>query len=299
MNNTITAAHVQQFHDGFALAAQQMESRLQETVTSRGMVTGASFTANDLGAVEANQVIERYGDTELTVPDHGTRLALLSDWDLALPVDKFDLPKLLANPQGDYLRLSMAAHNRRKDAIIYNALIGAAQRATTSTVTGNHSAYSATNLAGGQIILNGGTGLTKAKIIQAKAQFRANEADEFNGEKLYFLYNNKALQDILSDTTLTTADQLAVKMIQEGGVAREWMGFTWVPYNFPVGAAVASMFSAVAYSKSSTHFGIGDNVTTDIGPRRDKRNLIQVYTSMSMGAVRVREEKVVRVDYVQ
>jgi hypothetical protein len=263
------------------------------------MITGASFTANDLSAVEATQVTERYGNTELTVPDHGTRLAVLSDWDLALPVDPLDLPKLLANPQGDYLRLSMAAHNRRKDAIIYAALIGAAQRAVTSTVVGNHTAYAATNLPAGQTILNGGTGFTKAKIIQAKRQFRDNEADEFAGEKLYMLYNGKALNDVLSDVTLTTADQLAVKMIQDGGVAREWMGFTWIPYNFPVGAAVASMWSAVAYSQSALHFGIGQNVMTDIGPRRDKRNLIQVYTSMSLGAVRVREEKVVRVDYIQ
>lgn len=299
MNNTITAAHVQQFHDSFVLAAQQMESRLQSTVVSRGMISGASFTANDMGAVEANQVIERYGDTELTVPDHGTRLATLSDWDLALPVDKFDLPKLLANPQGDYLRNSMAAHNRRKDAVIYSALIGAASRAITSTVTGNHSAYSATNLPAGQTILNGGTALTKAKIIQAKAQFRANEADEFNGEQLCMLYNGPALEDILSDVTLTTADQLAVKMIQEGGVARQWMGFTWVPYNFPLGAAVASMWSTVAYAKSALHFGVGENITTDIGPRRDKRNMIQVYTAMSLGAVRVNEQKVVRVDYIQ
>jgi hypothetical protein len=299
VNNTLTAAHVQQFHDGFVLAAQQMESRLESTVTGRGMITGASFTANDMGAVEAQQVTERYGNTELTVPDHGTRLAVLSDWDLALPVDKYDLLKLIANPQGDYLRSAMAAHNRRKDLIIYNALINAAQRAQQSTVVGNHTAYSAQALPGNQIILNGGTGLTKAKIIQARARFRANEADEYAGETLYALYNDKALSDILSDINLTTADQLAVKMIQQGDVARSWMGFTWVPYNMPVGAAVASMFSTVFYSKSSVHFGIGENITTDIGPRRDKRNMIQVYTAMSLGAVRVNEQKVVRVDYVQ
>lgn len=299
MNNTLTAAHVQQFHDAFALAAQQMESRLQATVTNRGMITGASFTVNDLSAVSANRVIERYGDTELTVPDHGTRLAVLADFDLALPVDRFDLPKLLANPQGDYVRLSMAAHNREKDAIIYNALIGAVQRATTSTVSGNHSAYSATNLPAGQTILNGGTGLTKAKIIQTKALFRANEADEFNGEKLYMLFNSRALSDILNDPDLTDTDRMDVKMLQSGNLAPQWMGFTWVPYNMPVGAAVPSMFSTVAYAQSSCHFGIGDNITTDIGPRRDKRNMIQVYSAMSMGAARAREEKVVRIDFIQ
>jgi hypothetical protein len=298
MNTTITAAFVQQFHDGFVAANEQKESRFESKVVNRGSIVGSSFTANDMGTIEMNAVTNRYGDTEWTIPDVGVRQALMADYDLAVPVDQFDLPKLLANPQGDYLRNSMAAHNRKKDSVIYAALIGAASRAQTSTVTGNHSAYSATNLPAGQIILNGGTGMTKAKIIAAKKLFRDNEADEFNGEQLFMLYNGVALEDILSDTTLTTADQLAVKMIQEGGVARQWMGFTWVPYNMPQGFAVASMYSAVAYSKSALHFGIGENITTDIGPRRDKRNMIQVYTAMSVGAVRVNELKAVRIDHV-
>ena len=87
MNNTITAAFVTQFHDSFVLAAQQMESRLESTITSRGMVTGSSFTANDMGAIEASPVTNRYGDTEWTIPDTGTRSALMSDFDVAVPIE--------------------------------------------------------------------------------------------------------------------------------------------------------------------------------------------------------------------
>jgi hypothetical protein len=38
------------------------------------------------------------------------------------------------------------------------------------------------------------------------------------------------------------------------------------------------------------------NVTTDIGPRRDKRNLIQIYAALSLGSVRV-QVQVVTIDY--
>lgn len=290
MNTTITAAFVQQFHDSFVAANEQKESRLEATVTNRGSITGSSFTANDMGTIEMSQVVNRYGDTEFTIPSVGTRQALMADYDVAVPVDQFDLPKLLANPQGDYLQRCLAAAGRRKDATIYAALRGNALRRTDES-----GSYSNTALPAGQIIAAGGTGFTKAKIIQAKKLFRTNEADEANGEELYLAYDSGMLEDILGDTTLTSADFMAVKMLQEGNVAGKWMGFNWVPYELLAGTSTKT---AVAWCKSALHFGTGVNVMTDIGPRRDKRNLIQIYVALSLGAVRVNEQKVVTIDYV-
>ncbi len=290
MNNTITAAFVTQFHDSFVAAAEQKESRFESTVTNRGMITGSSFTANDMGTVEASQVTNRYGDTEWTIPDVGTRQAIMADYDVAIPVDQFDLPKLLANPQGDYLQRSIAAMNRKKDAIIYAALRGSALRKTDELGT-----YSGVSLPSGQVIAAGGTGMTKAKIIQARKLFRGNEADNHAGEELFFSYDAGMLEDILSDTTLTSADYMAVKMLQEGDISGKWLGFNWIPYEALAGTTTKT---AVAWTKTSAHFGMGDNVRTDIGPRRDKRNLIQIYAAMSLASVRVNESKVATIDYV-
>lgn len=290
MNNTITAAFVTEFHDSFVAANEQKESRLESRVENRGSITGSSFTANDMGTVEMNQVTNRYGDTEWTLPDVGTRQALMSDYDLAIPVDAKDLPKLLANPQGPYLQRALAAANRKKDEVIYNAIRGSALRKTDE-----NGAYAAVPLPSNQIILAGGTGLTKAKIILAKKLFRANEADEHNGEELYFSYDSGMLEDILADTTMTSADYMAVKMLQEGDISGKWMGFNWVPYERLAGTTTKT---AVAWAKSGAHVGTGENVTTDIGPRRDKRNLIQIYVSLSLAAVRVNEAKAVAVEYV-
>ena len=290
MNNTITAAFVTQFHDSFVAAAEQKESRLESTVTNRGMITGSSFTANDMGAIEANQVVNRYGDTEWTIPEAGTRSALMSDYDVAIPIDQFDLPKLLANPQGDYLQRAISAMNRKKDAVIYTALKGSALRKTDES-----GSFAGVALSGAQVIAAGGTGMTKGKIITARKVFRSNESDNHNGEELYLTYDSGMLEDILSDATLTSADYMAVKMLQEGDVSGKWCGFTWVPYEALSGTSTKT---AVAYTKTSAHVGTGQGIQTDVGPRRDKRNLIQIYAAMSIGAVRVNESKVVTIDYV-
>jgi hypothetical protein len=291
MNNTITAAHVQQFHDSFVAANEQKESRLEQTVTSRGSITGSSFTANDMGTVEAREVTNRYGDTEWSLPDVGVRQALMTDYDIAIPIEKTDLPKLLANPQGDYMQRAIAAMNRKKDAVIYNALVGSALRKTSDS-----GAYAGVALPSAQKILAGGAGMTKAKLLLAKKLFRKNEADAHAGEELFIAYDAEMMEDILSDTTLTSADFMAAKMLQEGDVSGKWLGFKWVPYEALTDTG--SQRTTPVWTKTALHFGKGADIETDIGPRRDKRNLIQIYVNQSLAAVRVNEQKVVTIDFL-
>lgn len=290
MNNTITAAFVTQFHDSFVAAAEQKESRFQNCVTNRGLIKGSSFTANDMGTVEANIVTARYGDTEWTIPDAGVRQALMTDYDVAIPIERTDLPKLLANPQGDYLQRSIAALNRKKDKVIYDAIRGSALRKADESA-----AFAGVALPAGQIIAAGGTGMTKTKLITARKLFRVNEADNHNGEEIYMAYDAGILEDVLADTSLTSADYMAVKMLQEGDISGKWLGFTWVPYEALSGTATKT---TVAWAKSGVHFGMGEDINTDVGPRRDKRNLIQIYAAAALAAVRVNEQKAVTIDYV-
>ena len=290
MNDLITAAFVQQFADGFMMVAQQKDSRLQSTITDIGGVTGTSFTANNMGQTQAVQVLNRLGDTEWQDNPNDTRVVMMQDWDWSTPVDKYDVPKLKANPQGPYTQNGVAALNRAKDAVIYNALIGPSlARASEATP------YTTIVLPSTQKIVDGGVGMTKAKLITTKKLFRKVEADEQNGEELYMLYDSEMLEDILSDTTLTSADFMAVQMLQDGKLSGKWLGFNWVPYEAL--RTVGTVKTTVAYTKTSTQFGTGLNREIDIGPRRDKRNATQIYIGESYGAGRVQENKVVTVDY--
>jgi hypothetical protein len=287
MSSTITAAFVQQWDTAIRLQAQQAESRLLKAVTDRGQITGDSFTINNLSSVEMDENTVRHGDTEWGETNHTNRLGVMKDFYKALPLDRNDIPKMIVNPVtgGDYMRTLMNAKNRKADAVIYAALGG--------TITSKDGVTSNV-LPAGQKIAHGGTGMTKAKIIQARAIFRANECDEEDGEELFIMYNHEALTDILSDTTLTSADYMAVQMLQSGKVAQNWMGFTWIPYQGLTFSA--STYYAYAWAKSGIHFGKGyeeGNVTR----RGDKKDLWQVSMGASYGAGRQDETKVVEIAF--
>lgn len=284
---SITAAFVQQWDSDIRLQAQQTESRLMKAVTDRGTITGDGFTINNLSTVELDENTIRHGDTEWGDLDHTNRLGVMKDFYKALPLDRNDIPKMLVNPVtgGDYMRSLMNAKNRKIDKIIYNALRG--------TITSKDAVTSYT-LPSGQKIAHGSTGFTKAKIIQARSIFRANECDDETGEELFMMYNDKALQTILADTTLTSADFMSVQMLQNGKLAGTWLGFNWIPYQgFDYSA---STYYAMAWAKSGIHFGKGyeeGNVTR----RGDKKDLWQVSMGASYGAGRQDESKVVEIAF--
>lgn len=285
--NTITQAFVQQFDSTIQMQAQQKTSRFEPRVHGRGNITGESFTANKLAAVEdtpENNV--RHGDTTWSTATHSTRVALMRDFYQALPVSRSDEPKLLANPSGEYMNSLLSAWNRRKDSIIFTAALGAAQLKDGSTVA----------LPSGQKILHGSTAMSKAKIITAKKIFRKNEADEQSDDpqELYLAYTSEMLEDILSDTTLTSADFMAVKMLQEGNISGKWCGFNWVPYESV--QLSGGVYSTIAWAKSSIHFGTGF-FEGKSQRRGDKKDMLQVSAAGSVGAVRVWEEGVVEIQF--
>lgn len=291
---TITTAFKQQFHDTFLHALQQKDSRFQATITDRGMIAGSSFTTNNIGLVEAQEVTGRYMDKTAQEVSHETRIAYMADYDIGpLVVDAFDLAKLTADPTYKYVELLVAAANRRKDKTIYRALLdGAATRSAEGGSVTN------TAIPAGQQIAAGGTGFTKAKILQAKALFRTNEADEFNDESLYIAYDGVMLRQLLADTTLTSADFMTVQMLQTGRVAQNWCGFTWIPYN-ALDVSAANTSRTIAWAKSCLQFGTGIDPKTDVDVNKAKRgHPTEVYGWMSLGAVRQDEKKVVQIDFL-
>lgn len=297
--NKITAAFVQQFHDAYELECKQRNSRLMATVKNRGTIEGSSFTINDLGTVEMQDAGNRFSATQWSIPDAGVRTALMSDYSVFVPIEPRDEPKLRAHPDDDYMRDIIGARNRKIDDIIYQALVGGVTR---TTVADNGTKTTATvNVPAGQIILAGSTptGFTKAKLIKARSLFRANECDNQNGEKLNIVYNAVMLEQILSDTTLTSADFRAVKMLEEGDVSGNWMGFNWIGYEkLNNGANGATERRTAAWCSKAVHFGDAPISAFNIAVRPDMNNVKQIGGIHSFGAGRANEKKIVLIDFL-
>lgn len=280
MSFQVTEAFVQQFSANFLHLAQQTESRLQSRVRVEPNIVGDSKKINRIGATAAQKKVTRHGDTPLIETPHSTRWIDLDDYEWADLVDQLDKKKMLSSPESDYLKAGVAAMNRSKDDVIYAAMRGSARTSSGTTA-----------LPAAQKIAVGAAGLTKAKIITARKLFRANEADEENGETLYHMYSSEALEDVLGDTTLTSADFMSVQMLQNGNLKGKWAGFEWVPYERAT--KVTNDRFLCSWAKSGVALGIGAEIMTRLTERADKSYALQPFASMSIGAVRVEEAKVV------
>lgn len=288
MSDTITQAMVQQFDNGIRLLSAQMDSRLRQSVTDRGTITGESFTINNLdpsGRLQADNV--RHGDTIFSDHAHTTRVVTMRDFFDAIPLDRSDIPKMVVNPVtgGHYAKTLLSKYNRECDQWIYRACRDSQMLKDGSTVA----------LPSAQKIAHGSTGFTKAKLLQARKIFRANEKDQHTGEELYIGYTADMLEDVLSDTTLTSADFMAVQMLQDGDVSKRWMGFNWIPFE-GIDPVSSSTYYTVAWAKSAIHIGYGF-MESRVDRRADKKNLFQTSLNASIGAGRQDEDGVVEIAY--
>ena len=282
MSQQITEAFVQQFADNFRHLAQQMTSRFETRVSIEPNIVGMSKSVNRLGQRTAQRRTQRHADTPINDQPHSTRFVDLFDWDDGDMIDDQDKIRMLVDPTSDYVKAMVAVLNRAKDDVII-ASMGGNSRSTTGNVI----------LPVAQKIVVGGTGLTKAKIIQARKLFRRNEADNHNGEELFITYTAAAAADILADATLTSADYMAGKFLQEGDVEGKWMGFTWIPSErTPYDGATRRLY---AWAKSGVTLGKGADITTKVGEDPGKGFNVRIYAKQSIGAVRTEEEKVVEI----
>lgn len=288
MSDTIPQSFVQQFDSSLRLLAAQMDSRLRMAVTDRGTITGESFTIANIdptGDLPADNV--RHGDTVFSDITHSTRVVTMKDFFDALPLDRSDIPKMLVNPitGGHYAQTLVGKKNRKLDNLIYRAC-----RDSQLLKDGTSTA-----LPSGQKVAHSSTGFTKAKIIAARKLFRANEKDNHAGEELYMAYTADMVEDIMSDTTLTSADYLASQFLQKGDVIGQWMGFTWIPFE-GIDPVSSSTYYTVAWAKSAIHVGEG-YVEGRVDRRPDKKNLWQTTINCSMAAGRQDEKGVVEIAY--
>lgn len=290
----ITAAFKRQFHDAFEVKCQQTQSVLQALVKDRGPIQGSSFTINDMGLVEMQPSGSRFGDTVWSVPEAGTRLATMADYDLFVPIEPRDEPKLSANPTNEYMQACLAAEMRQRDRVIYNAFGASIQRKTIDGET-----YTATALPASQKIAASALPMNKAKIVRARKLFRQNHADKF---QLYMIYNAEILEQILIDDELTKWDKETIQAIQDGDVAKKWAGFLWLPYEdlkeVSAGDPAVVTQTTFAVAQGGVHYGRNSISNFDIATRADKKNVKQIGGIASYGAGRSNEQKVVQIDFV-
>lgn len=283
MSFDITAAFVNQYAQNFMIMAQQKESRLEACVDVDRDIVGASKTVERIGSTDAYDLTSRHTDTKYVSTPHTRRWLDLADKAWADLVDEMDKIRLLADPTSPYLSVGVMALNRKKDDVIISALGGSARLASGTQA-----------LPSSQKIVDGGTGLTLAKLLTAKQMLDEAEVDE--DEPRFYSCTAEQLNNLLNITQVTSEDYNSVKALVNGKIDT-FLGFKFVrSERLPKAATIRTNY---AWAKTGVRLGIGKDIVSSIDRLPGKNMSVQVYNRMSLGAVRTEEARVVAVDCVE
>ena len=163
--------------------------------------------------------------------------------------------------------------------------------AATGTSYGGVSGGTSVALPSTQKIVHGSAGLTLAKLIEAKEKLDANDVDP--DEARYMIVTSKQMSNLLNLEKVTSSDYASIKALVQGQIDT-YLGFKFLRTE-RLGLDSNSDRQVLAFCQSGIGLAVGSDVSTRISERADKNYATQVFLSMTIGATRVEDEKVVEI----
>ena len=298
MSENLPKLFTTQFSTVLALKLQQRQSKLRGRVQEGFHVGKQASPIQYIGAIQMKPPAGRFAPIGRLDVDFTRRWFFPADRDANQLIDSFDKLKTALEPTSQYSDVLAAAVAREWDdrliaAAFADASIGTdvgglstETFATGSTVTG----------AGWQIPSTLGSaaasGLTVAKMIEAKRAFRKAQVD-IEMETLTWITNSQGESDLLNQVQVVSTEFSDKPVLQEGKVTH-FLGFD-VVYSERL-TSTSSVRQNIALVKSGLYLGVWKDVETNVSRREDLAGLpYQIYGMMSCGATRLEPGRLLQV----
>lgn len=307
MSNLIEAWRVQQYKEGVYHLAQQKGSRLQDKVRMETMVGKTAFF-DQIGTVSAIKRTGRHTPTPRVDTPHYRRRITAADYEWADFIDNQDKLRIINDPTAHYTQAAVMAFGRSKDDIIIDALGGSAwsgEEGSTEVVLPTSRKIAAINNAGDAL-----ANINIETLRLAKYMFDKEDIDP-DLEK-YMAISSSQLRSLLAETAITSSDYANVKALVEGKVDT-FMGFKFVSLErlqlntdasvkfdvatglYNAGGAASTGRKCYAWVKDGMILTTPQDITVRVDERADLSYSKQVYASMTLGATRMEEVKVLEI----
>lgn len=279
-----TIAFVNQYSANVIALAQQQPSKFRNAVRVKDGVVGKATHFERIGPTAAQKRTSRLGDTPLMNTPQSRVKCTLDTYDWADLVADDDEVRELINPTSEYAQNGAKAMNRSIDDIVIAAITAA------MTLVDESDATSTSSLPGGNSIANGSTNLTVAKLRQAARIMNVGDVD---ASDRYLAISPIGLEALLKTTEVTSSDFNTVKALVDGTL-NTFLGFN-IFWSTRL-AISGNIRSCLAWQKNAVALAIGRDVKNMVEPRYDKNGATQVRLEFVMGATRVDNAGVVKID---
>ena len=305
---------VDEFHDDLYHVCQQTESKFKQAARVEYGLIAAEDKAFDM--MDAFTLTEKSGyspDTPSIDPATQRRWVTTTPYHNSVPFDRDADLSIKLSPTGDFVTAFKRAINRKFDDIVLACFEGTVYsgRRRGSTITwasqdGNIK-YTAENT-GRTIAYNcssgncsaADTGMTTEKIELAHEYWAFNDVDD-NIPKWCAISPRQAT-NLWGQEQYVNRDYSSGEPLMTGYIRRNWMGINWiVSSKITLGSsndvdAGADVYECWAWAQDGIILGIADELTIEITTLPTKSYAQQVYVHMNAGAMRMDEDKIIKIE---
>lgn len=294
--NVIPTWQVQQYSNRIDLLLQQMDSRLGDKVSLGSYQGKAASPVDQVGAIEMQAVTTRFAPMGRVDAPTDRRWIYPSDFDLPQLVDKFDQLKLINDPKSVWAKNAANAMNRKKDTLILSNMFADAK-------TGENGGTTTSFLSGQVVGVNTGGTDSKLNVPKIRAGLLILQQNEVDPTEQVWVAG--AAQDhdaLLNEIQVINKDYNLGAVIVNGRV-QEVLGvkFVWTELVTTLLSGTDDQSGSSAalpmWVPSGMHYGNwAEGSTTAVTQREDLQGRpYQIYSTMTGGATRLDEKKVVKI----
>lgn len=295
--SSVDTAFVQNYSSNVYMLSQQIGSKMRNKVRVETVSRAENAFFDRLGEADCQEITSRHGDTPLNEIPHSRRRITPADYNTATLIDNADQLKMLISPQSPYARAQAMELGRKTDDVIIAAALGTVSTGKTGSTSLNFQSDSL-SITGEGVVTTLGTlahsgtevAITLAKMLLMMEIF--NIADVDPDITKHWMVSPKTVRDMVTLTQVGSADYNTVKTLVYGR-ADFFAGFNFFWSNrITVDAASSAAYRSMAWAEDGIILGQAEGIISRITERADKNYSMQVYSEMSIGAVRLDGDKV-------
>ena len=300
MSINITQLQVQQYANTIQLLLQQKGSKLAQAVMTGSHVGKQASPVDQIGAIAANRVTSRFAPMPRVDASVDRRWVFPVDYDVPQLLDTYDRLRLLNDPTSALVQSAMYSLGRAKDDEIIDAFFGNSKTGENASTTVSFGTTLTSSNGQNVAVAHGAagaTGLTVAKLIEAKRQLMANEVD-LDSDPITAVITSKQHGNLLNEIQVVSKDFNETPVLVEGRVTR-YLGINFLTCErLKTGTDDAAGTSTMVpmFSRSGMYLGMWNDIQASISQRNDiQGEPWQAYAKGTFGATRLEEKKIVRI----
>ncbi len=294
MSENLSQLYVDQFSTNLKLKLQQTTSKLRGRVME-GTHTGAKQASpiQYMGPVKMRAPAGRFAPKNRTDADFTRRWIFPIDRELDQLIDSFDELKTIVDPKSQYSTNAAQAAAREWDDQLIAAATATAKIGTDGASLSDEAFNTTDYRIADTFGSSAASGLTVAKLIEARRKFRKAQVD-LEAEEITVVAGSQQESDLLNQVEVVSKEFSDKPTLMDGKVTR-FLGMNIV-YSERLPTYTTNTRGVLAFVKSGLYLGVWKDLMSKASIRNDlSGEPWDLYTAMSSGATRLEPGRLLQI----